>query len=152
MSKAVELGRGASRTTGTVVALRPRAQEEFTSSLGMTVFLASWAMMFCALFFAYGFVRMRAGGWPPPGLPRLPLALPALNPLVLLGSSVVFARGLQLLRRGRRRAFAAAVAATFVLGALFLAMQISVWRGLVAQGFTVVSGGVYGSVFYALTM
>ncbi|HVY47622.1 MAG TPA: heme-copper oxidase subunit III [Minicystis sp.] len=134
-----------------VLELRPRAQEEFTSSLGMIVFLASWAMMFCALFFAYGFARTRAGAWPPPGMPRLPLAVPALNTVVLIASSLVFRRGLALLRAARRRAFAGAVAGTFALGAAFLALQFSVWISLWQGGFTVRSGGIYSSIFYALT-
>jgi cytochrome c oxidase subunit III len=135
-----------------VVELRPRAEEEFTASLGMMVFLGSWAMMFCALFFAYGFVRIHAEAWPPEGVPRLPLALPAFNTAVLIGSSFVFSRGLALLKRGRRGAFAGMVAATFGLGALFLGLQIEVWRSLLDAGLTVHSGGTYGSVFYALTM
>jgi cytochrome c oxidase subunit 3 len=135
-----------------VVELRPRAQQELTSSLGMMVFLASWAMMFCALFFAYGFVRLHAEAWPPEGVPRLPRLLPALNTVVLIGSSYVFAKGLDLLKRGRRKDFAIAVAGTFVLGALFLGLQIEMWHSLSYAGLTVKSGGTYGSVFYALTM
>src|SRR5882724_7801898 len=90
---------------GTVVALRPRAKEEFTSSLGMIIFLASWAMMFGTLFFAYGFVRTRAATWPPLGAPALPLALPALNTAIILVSSFSFSSGLKALRRGDMRRF-----------------------------------------------
>ena len=36
---------------------------------GMTIFLASWMMMFAALFFVYGGVRLRAEVWPPIELP-----------------------------------------------------------------------------------
>ncbi|MCK6589736.1 MAG: hypothetical protein L6Q76_19365, partial [Polyangiaceae bacterium] len=59
----------------TVVELRPNEKQEFTASLGMIIFLASWGMMFSALFFAYGFVRARALMWPPPGVPELPILL-----------------------------------------------------------------------------
>jgi cytochrome c oxidase subunit III len=135
---------------GTVVELRPRAKEEFTSSLGMVIFLASWAMMFSALFFAYGFVRTRAVVWPPVGAPELPLGLPALNTAIILISSFTFASGLVALRRGQRRAFQLLVAATFALGALFLGLQISVWRSLAQAGLHP-STGIYGSVFYGLT-
>jgi cytochrome c oxidase subunit III len=135
-----------------VAELRPRAKEEFTSALGMIIFLASWAMMFSALFFAYGFIRTRALSWPPVGMPRLPVLLPALNTAILLVSSLTFARGLAALRRGRRAELTRMVAVTFVLGAAFLALQVHVWRSLVAAGLTVQSGGVYSSVFYALTV
>lgn len=135
---------------GTVVELRPHVRQEFTSSLGMTVFLASWAMMFAALFFAYGFIRTKAPVWPPPGVPRLPLGLPALNTVVIGASSWTFARGLDLLRRGRRSAFPAMVAATLGLGVLFLALQLAVFRGAAAAGLTITTG-LYGAVFWAFT-
>jgi cytochrome c oxidase subunit 3 len=135
---------------GTVVALRPRGREEFTSSLGMIVFLASWAMMFAGLFFAYGFIRTKAPVWPPPGVPRLPLALPALNTLVLGASSWAFAHGLDGLRRGRRSAFPAMVATTLGLGALFLAIQLAVFREAAAAGLSIAIGP-YGAVFWAFT-
>lgn len=135
---------------GTVVELRPRAKEEFTSSLGMVIFLASWAMMFSSLFFAYGFVRMRATVWPPVGAIALPLGLPALNTAIIVVSSFTFSAGLSALRRGQRGRFQALVAATFALGALFLALQVQVWSSLSRAGLHM-SSGIYGSVFYALT-
>ena len=48
----------------------PCRHRETTALLGMTLFLASWAMLFAALFFAYGLTRVRAPAWPPPDLPR----------------------------------------------------------------------------------
>jgi cytochrome c oxidase subunit III len=135
---------------GTVVELRPRAREEFTSSLGMIIFLASWAMMFSALFFVYGFVRTRALVWPPPGAPSLPIGLPALNTAIMLASSFCFSSSLLALRSGKRGRFQGLVALTFALGALFLGLQIHVWSSLSLAGLHV-SSGVYGSVFYALT-
>jgi cytochrome c oxidase subunit III len=136
---------------GTVVELRPRAQEEFTSSLGMLIFLGSWGMMFAALFFSYGFLRSQSAVWPPVGVPHIPLGLPALNTAILLASSFTFSRGLADLRRGRRGRLPWAVAATFALGALFLVLQVVVWRSLYRIGLTPSTGGLYGSVFYALT-
>jgi cytochrome c oxidase subunit 3 len=135
---------------GTVVELRPRAKEEFTSSLGMIIFLASWAMMFSALFFVYGFVRLQARTWPPSGAPALPLGIPALNTAIIVISSFTFARGLAALRRGKKGVFQRMVAVTFALGALFLGLQVSVWSSLAKAGLHV-STGIYGSVFYGLT-
>jgi cytochrome c oxidase subunit III len=146
---------------GTVVELRPRGRQEFTSSLGMIIFLASWAMMFAGLFFAYGFARSKAVVWPPPGSPHLPLALPALNTVILGASSLSFGRGLVVwvfclplpptpLRAGRRSAFPAMVAVTLALGALFLAVQLAVFREVAAAGLSITSG-TYGAVLYTFT-
>jgi cytochrome c oxidase subunit 3 len=135
---------------GSIAELRPHQKEEFTSSLGMIVFLASWAMMFAGLFFAYGFVRTHAGAWPPPGAPALPIALPALNTIVITLSSVTAERALASLRRGKLGAFKGALGVTILLGVVFLALQCQVWWSLVQAGLYLGSGP-YGSVFYVLT-
>jgi cytochrome c oxidase subunit 3 len=135
---------------GSVVALRPRAKEELTSSLGMLIALGSWAMMFGALFFTYAGVRSRAVTWPPPGVPHLPVALPALNTVVLLASSVAMSMGIRALSRGKRKAIVPALSAAAILGAVFLALQFVVWKDLWQKGL-LPSTGVFGSVFYGLT-
>lgn len=135
---------------GTIVELRPRAREDFTYSLGMIIALASWAMMFGGLFFMYLGIRSRALVWPPVGVPRLPLALPAVNTGVLVASSVALAGGVQALRHGRRRALASWIAAAIALGAAFLGLQFVVWRGMWDAGLRP-DTGAYGSVFYGLT-
>jgi cytochrome c oxidase subunit 3 len=116
----------------------------------MIVFLASWGMMFAGLFFAYAFARSKAVAWPPPGSPHLPLALPALNTVVLGASSWTFARGLDALRAGRRSAFPVMVAVTLALGALFLGLQLAVFREVAAAGLSITSG-TYGAVLYTFT-
>ena len=135
---------------GSIVELRPRHREDFTSALGMIIFLASWAMMFSALFFSYGYVRVRSVTWPPPGFPALPIALPGVNTLVLLGSSFTFARALGAIKRGDRRGLSMWVGATVVLGAVFLALQVVVWRSVSLSGLQF-SSGLLGGVFYGLT-
>lgn len=135
---------------GEVIELRPRAKEDFTSSLGMIIALGSWAMMFGALFFAYAGVRSRALMWPPAGVPRLPVALPAVNTLVLLASSVALGQGIRALQRGRRGALAPWIAGAIALGATFLGLQLVMWSDLWSAGLRP-STGVYGSVFYGLT-
>jgi cytochrome c oxidase subunit 3 len=122
----------------TVAALHPAAfaGRRRTSFVGTALMLGSWAMLFASLFFAYAVVRYHAAAWPPEGATPLPRALPFVNTLVLLASSVLLARG------ARRPAMA--------LGAGFLGLQFAVWIPLWRAGFTLASG-IYGSVFYALT-
>jgi cytochrome c oxidase subunit 3 len=128
----------------------PRARQEWTAYLGMVIFLGSWAMMFGALFFAYGMIRARAIAWPPAELPALPLALPGLNTAVLVASSALLHFALHSLRHGKIPQAGSSVAATVVLGSVFLALQTVTWNQLWDEGLTP-SEGPYASVFYALT-
>ncbi len=129
----------------------PRAHDETTAYLGMVIFLASWAMMFAALFFAYGYVRSRALVWPPPDLPLLPIALPLANTLVLGVSSAVLQFGNWSIAKGSSSRLAWALGLTVALGILFLALQLVLWFQLYREGLRPSSGGPYGSVFYGLT-
>ncbi len=129
----------------------PRAREETTAYLGMVVFLGSWAMMFAALFFAYGFVRTRSSAWPPPGLPELPWVIPAVNTLVLAASSAAILWGLRFIREGTARKLGRSLLVALLLGVLFLALQLLVWTRLYAQGLHPDTSGPYGSVFWGLT-
>jgi cytochrome c oxidase subunit 3 len=112
---------------------------ERTSLLGMVMFMAAWAMLFAALFFAYGLLRLRATAWPPADLPRLPRGIPAAATALLGLSSLA-------LERGRRSSTLLAA----LLGAGFLALQAVVWRGMIAGGLRPPLGP-YASVFFGLT-
>jgi cytochrome c oxidase subunit III len=111
--------------------------QERTALMGMAMFVASWAMLFAALFFAYGLSRVRAVSWPPADLPRLPLALPALATLALAGSSAALHR--------------ARVIPGAVLGLVFLVLQVVVWRQMYLGGLHP-QAGAYASFFFALTV
>jgi cytochrome c oxidase subunit 3 len=140
------------KMSAAVLTLRPRAKEEFSTYLGMVIMLGSWSILFGGLFFAYAGVRLSAPVWPPPGVPRLPLALPAANTLILAMSSWTAQRGLGAIRVGRREKMQALFAATIFLGALFLGLQYVLWSNARASGLSIDAGGTYGSVFYALTL
>ena len=127
-----------------------RTDREETSYLGMVLFLASWAMLFAALFFVYAALRARAPIWPPTGW-RLPLGLPALNTAILLASSATLALGLRDAGAGSPGRLAPWLGATLALGVAFLALQIVVWRSVWQSGLHV-DTSLYGSVFYALTV
>jgi cytochrome c oxidase subunit 3 len=136
---------------GDLIPYRPRrAHEEGTGLVGMIVFLASWAMMFAALFFAYGVVRLRAPIWPPLDQPRLPTALAGLNTLVLASSSVALQLALLAVRRGRVKVLAPLLSGSSVLGLGFLGLQTNAWVSVWRAGMTA-STGPYASVFYGLT-
>jgi cytochrome c oxidase subunit 3 len=127
-----------------------RARSDFTAYLGMGIFLASWAMLFAGLFFVYGGMRARQPIWPPLGQPALPVGTGWINTAVLLVSSAALQSGLVLVRRGKVRWARVAIAASLVLGLLFIGLQMETWSHLYAAGLTPASGP-YGGAFYALT-
>jgi cytochrome c oxidase subunit 3 len=142
----------AANQIASVIPYRPRrSRNDATAWLGMVIFLASWTMLFAALFFAYAMLRGRSAEWPPADMAPLPLVLPAVNTAVLAASSVALQSALVFARRGRVSVVAPAVYAALVLGAVFLALQFVVWIGLWRAGLRP-DGGPYPSVFYALTM
>jgi len=103
----------------------PRQRVENTAYLGMLIFLGSWAMMFAGLFFAYGAVRFHlSGGWPPQGVPSLPVSLPALNTVVLLASSLTLQMGLSSIRVGKTNELSAALVVSLLLGCLLVLLQV----------------------------
>jgi cytochrome c oxidase subunit 3 len=136
---------------GEVLASRAaRAREQTTAFVGMAIFLASWAMMFAALFFGYGLLRAKAASWPPPGVPRLPVGLPLLNTGVLAASSAALLVGVWRARHGKATLLAPALLAALLLGGTFLALQTELWTEVRASGL-VIGSGQYASVFYSLT-
>src|SRR5579871_2794582 len=130
-----------SKKMSAVVTLRPRAKEEFTNYLGMVIMLGSWTILFGGLFFAYGGIRMAAPVWPPPGVPKLPVLLPAGNTAILLASSAVCQKGLASIRLGEKDRMRLWFAVTIFLGALFLGLQYVVWSSVRASGLSIDSGG-----------
>ena len=137
---------------GKVIPLPPSreaVESRKTHFVGMVMALASWTMLFASLFFAYAVLRMASRTWPPEGYAPLPTALPGVNTAILVLSSAVLWFGVQPSREKPGR-LAAALVATILLGALFLALQMVVWAPLWKRGFRFDSG-VYGSLFYGLT-
>jgi heme/copper-type cytochrome/quinol oxidase subunit 3 len=117
--------------------------------LAMVIFLAFETMFFAALIGAYLVFRLGSAVWPPPDLPRLPIAVTWLNTGVLGLSALTMLRARRALGDGRRRDLERTLGATAVLGTTFLAVQGSEWVRLVRHGLTPASG-VYGSTFYTL--
>ena len=134
-----------------VFSLRPEHLEiERTYLLGMVVFLASWAMLFAALFYVFGSYRLSLSTWPPAGSAPLPVVLPLINTVVLALSSVAIHLGVGALRDGRSRMARLCLWGTVVLGAVFMALQWILWSSVWMGGLEL-DTSVYASFFYVLT-
>ncbi len=112
----------------------------------MRLLVLTEACFFASLLFSYWYLASIAPRWPPPGRQAaLTIALP--NTLILLASSGTLLWGEAGIRRGDRRRLQHGLLATFVLGAVFIALQGLEYS---RQHFTLQSG-VYGSLFFTIT-
>ena len=113
---------------------------------GMLLFIAAEAMFFAGLISAYVISRAGAYAWPPAGQPRLPLAVTAINTLVLLASAATIR---QAGRDFERAAADRPLRWTIALGTSFVLVQGLEWVRLIGYGLTMTSSS-YGSFFYLL--
>ncbi|MDY7231349.1 cytochrome c oxidase subunit 3 [Hyalangium rubrum] len=123
-----------------------------TQWFGVVVGLGAWTMLFAALAFTVGYLRMREP-WPSEGTLSLPRLLPALNLLLLVGGSALMHAALQRLRRApdtRGAALLRYVGGALGLGAAFLGLQAGLARTLWEAGLRLPSGGAQASAFYGL--
>lgn len=114
-----------------------------------------WAMMFViltegALFayllFAYYYLAIQPqADWPPGGSPSMHLALP--NTLILIASSIAAWWGEQGIKRGRDRQLALGLGAAFILGAIFVGIQLKEWYDKPYS----LSSSTYSSLYFTIT-
>jgi heme/copper-type cytochrome/quinol oxidase subunit 3 len=126
-------------------------ERPFISSamLAIMMLIASEMMLFSGLIGSFLIYRLSAPFWPPPALPRLPIAVTWVNTFVLLSSALTMTLALRAVHRSRQRLLRRYLLATLALGVTFLVVQGSEWVRLVAHGLKL-SSGMYGSTFYLL--
>jgi cytochrome c oxidase subunit 3 len=115
--------------------------------LGVRMGIGSEVMLFAALFAAYFVIRSDSPSWPPSGLERPELLLPALNTILLVSSSVTMQIAVWAMERDERPRSLRWMAITLLLGALFLGIQ---GYEFATNGFGL-RDGVFGSTFYTIT-
>lgn len=128
-----------------------RSERPFISNgmLAILMLIASEMMLFSGLIGSFLIFRLQAAFWPPPALPRLPIAITWANTFVLLGSAATMFMAVRAVHQSRQRLMRRYLAATLVLGLTFLTVQGNEWVRLVAHGLTL-SSGSYGGTFYLL--
>ncbi len=117
-------------------------------TLGILLFIVSEVMLFGAFFASYFFLRVVVNppAWPPQPF-ELPVAVAGMNTAILFSSSFTVHYALEAIRRGNRNAMKLGLAATWLLGATFLFIQLNEY---VHIGFSA-RDGAFGSIFYSLT-
>jgi len=127
------------------------------AKLGMWLFLASDALTFAALLFAYAYARNAATDWPAPFRMWPSVAGASLMTACLLASSWTMVRAVQAAHAGPA-AGAGPVRwlwATAAGGAAFLGLHANEWRMLVGEGMRVGANPwgnpMFGGTFFVLT-
>lgn len=113
---------------------------------GIFVFLFAEGMIFFGMFAAYLIYRAMSPVWPPEGVER-ELVLPTINTIILVSSSFVMNRGNAAIKKNDEAGLRAWMAATAVMGAIFLAGQVYEYSHL-QYGLTT---NLYASSFYVMT-
>jgi cytochrome c oxidase subunit 3 len=121
-----------------------------TAVFGMTIFLASEAMLFAGLIAGYIVLRLSSPAWPPsPDLPKLPVILTGINTVFLITSSFTYHFAEVAVKKGKKGI--PWLFLTVLLGSLFLCIQAYEWYHMHHEGLWFNTGGVYGSSFFVLT-
>lgn len=123
--------------------------------LGMWLFLVSDALTFTTLILCYAYVRMGLPTWPHPFDFSPGILFSTLMTFVLLTSSLTMVIAVDAMRKGDRSRTALWIAATILCGAAFIALHMTEWRQLMAEGVTLTANpwGVplFGAAFFGLT-
>jgi cytochrome c oxidase subunit 3 len=121
--------------------------------LGMILFITSEVMFFSGLFAAYFATRAaNANDWPPQVFAGIldPLGVIMIATIILIASSFTCQFAVWSIRKGDRRGFVRNISITFVLGVIFLLMQVYDYSILFGEGMTLASGP-FGTTYYTLT-
>ena len=115
--------------------------------MGMIFFIASEALIFANFIAAYLYLEIRSPtGW------HLPteLTYPAINTVILLGSSVPARFAGANAAKGNKNNLVLGLFLTLLMGVVFLGGQVVEYSGLFAQQFTP-QHTIFGSAFFMLT-
>ena len=113
---------------------------------GMWWLIATEGALFGYLLFSYYYSLLQATGpWPPEGAPSLTLALP--NTFVLLASSIAVWIGERGIRKRRRLQMLCGLAGAFLLGVVFVAVQLKEWSNKTFS----LDTHLYGSFYFTIT-
>ena len=118
-----------------------------TSWWGMILIIINEAILFASLLASYFYLRFNSPLWPPQGIQRPELVLSSINTAILLGSSFVMQWGLSGIRKDNSGRLRLGLAIAFVMGAVFLGIQIYEYTQLEFSPQEV----AYASLFWTIT-
>jgi cytochrome c oxidase subunit 3 len=129
-------------------AMQPMRNTRLSNGLiGIIFFLCSEVTLFGSLIFAYLFLRRSLGYWPPHGISRLEVALPAVNTVILITSSLWCHLAESAIARGNQSRFRFFLGLTILFGATFVTLQGIEYHSLR----TAINHDIFGATFFTLT-
>lgn len=127
---------------------QPRRNTRLSNGrLGIIFFLCSEVALFGSLIFAYLYLRRAQVSWPPPGIPKLELALPAVNTAILITSSLWCHLAEGAIAKGNQARFMFFLGLTILFGAVFVIDQGIEYHSLQ----TAINHDIFGATFFTLT-
>ncbi len=120
---------------------------------GVWVFLSSEIVLFGSFLGAYIFMRAAEPGWPSPAsIHDIPLG--TLNTIILVSSGLTMVMAIDAIRNGDQKRLLTWLAATFVLGSVFMGIKLSEWSNLASSGFVLTASNpimaVAASSYYVI--
>lgn len=110
-----------------------RAQPSDKTTFGFWVYLMTDCVLFASLFATYAVLHNNTFGGPS-GKELFSMPFVLTETLILLSSSFTCGLGLLAARQGRKQLAVAFLCITFILGAIFLGMEIHEFSALVHEG------------------
>jgi heme/copper-type cytochrome/quinol oxidase subunit 3 len=118
---------------------------------GMVWLIATEATLFGMLLASWFYIRAQTTpNWPPDGIEPPKLLLPLIMTVILWSSSIPVHLAERGIKRGSQRALRIGLAAGFVLGAVFLAMQFGIEWPETLREFGPRTNA-FGSMFFTIT-
>lgn len=118
-----------------------------TSWWGLVLLIINEAVLFASLLASYFYLRFNSPSWPQDRLERPELLLPIIGTIVLISSSFVMHYAQAGIRQGNSARLRIGLMAGFILGAIFLGIQLYEYHNLPFQP----DDDVYASLFYVIT-
>ena len=118
-----------------------------TSWWGMVILILNEAVIFASLLAGYFYIRFNSVLWPPQGVKLPELTVSGINTIILLSSSIVMQWASGSIRRGEVGRLRIGFLIAFLMGAVFLGIQIYEYTQLEFLP----QDHAYGSLFWGIT-